>query len=85
MESWPVYARTLRDRYCKTVRRLRFKYAAENANVEAGMFCRYSDYTIQAVEMLDADEKINLELIVLLIRHVVLNEGVSSVSRGSSL
>lgn len=63
------------------LRRLRFKYAVRNANVEAGMFCRYSDDTIQAVEMLYADEKINLELIMILIRHIVLNEGVSSASR----
>lgn len=49
------------------------------------MSCRYSDDTVQAVEMLDSDEKIDLQLIVSLIRHVVLNEGVSSTTRGSSL
>lgn len=49
------------------------------------MSCRYSDDTIQAMEMLDSDEKIDLQLIVSLIRHVVLNEGVSSTTRGSSL
>lgn len=42
------------------------------------MFCRYSDDTISAVEMLDSDEKIDLDLIVSLIRHIVLNEDVSS-------
>lgn len=41
------------------------------------MFCRYSDDTIRAVEMLDGDEKIDLDLIVSLIRHIVLNEDVS--------
>uniref|UniRef100_A0A3B3WVP6 RNA helicase n=1 Tax=Poecilia mexicana TaxID=48701 RepID=A0A3B3WVP6_9TELE len=35
---------------------------------------RYSDSTIEAVEMLDTDEKIDLELILALIRHIVLNE-----------
>ncbi|KAF1394139.1 hypothetical protein PFLUV_G00023410 [Perca fluviatilis] len=35
---------------------------------------RYSDNTIEALEMLDNDEKIDLELIVALIRHIVLNE-----------
>lgn len=40
------------------------------------MFSRYSDGTIEAVEMLDTDEKIDLELILALIRHIVLNEGV---------
>ncbi|XP_075892371.1 ATP-dependent DNA/RNA helicase DHX36 [Nelusetta ayraudi] len=35
---------------------------------------RYSDDTISAVEMLDGDEKIDLDLIVSLIRHIVLNE-----------
>uniref|UniRef100_A0A8C9ZQG9 ATP-dependent DNA/RNA helicase DHX36 n=1 Tax=Sander lucioperca TaxID=283035 RepID=A0A8C9ZQG9_SANLU len=34
----------------------------------------YSDNTIEALEMLDNDEKIDLELIVALIRHIVLNE-----------
>lgn len=41
------------------------------------MFHRYSDDTIEAVEMLDSDDKIDLELIALLIRQIVLNEGVS--------
>ncbi|KAF7653747.1 hypothetical protein LDENG_00078630 [Lucifuga dentata] len=35
---------------------------------------RYSDNTIKVMEMLDNDEKIDLELIVTLIRHIVLNE-----------
>ncbi|XP_023258211.1 ATP-dependent RNA helicase DHX36-like, partial [Seriola lalandi dorsalis] len=35
---------------------------------------RYSDNTIAALEMLDNDEKIDLELILALIRHIVLNE-----------
>uniref|UniRef100_A0A8C4E6C3 RNA helicase n=1 Tax=Dicentrarchus labrax TaxID=13489 RepID=A0A8C4E6C3_DICLA len=35
---------------------------------------RYSDNTIEAVEMLDNDDKIDLELIVSLIRHIVLND-----------
>ncbi|KAG9273415.1 ATP-dependent RNA helicase DHX36 [Astyanax mexicanus] len=47
-ESWPCYARTLRD--------------------------RFSDSTINALEMMDEDDKINLDLIVALIRHIVLNE-----------
>ncbi|KAL7870259.1 hypothetical protein SRHO_G00077560 [Serrasalmus rhombeus] len=47
-ESWPSYARTLRD--------------------------RYSDSTIDALEMMDEDDKINLELIAALIRHIVMNE-----------
>lgn len=42
------------------------------------MFCRYSDDTIRAVEMLDSEEKIDLDLIVSLIRHIVLNADVSS-------
>lgn len=41
------------------------------------MFCRYSDDTIRAVEVLDNEEKIDLDLIVALIRHIVLNEDVS--------
>lgn len=40
---------------------------------------RYSDSTIQALEMLDSDEKIDLDLILALIRHIVLNEGVSVI------
>lgn len=40
-------------------------------------FHRYSVDTIETVEMLDNDEKIDLELIVALIRHIVLNEQVS--------
>ncbi|XP_072551465.1 ATP-dependent DNA/RNA helicase DHX36 [Salminus brasiliensis] len=47
-ESWPCYARTLRD--------------------------RFSDSTIDALEMMDEDDKINLDLIVALIRHIVMNE-----------
>ncbi|XP_060734335.1 ATP-dependent DNA/RNA helicase DHX36 [Tachysurus vachellii] len=47
-ESWPCFARTLRD--------------------------RFSDSTISTLEMMDEDDKINLELIVALIRHIVLNE-----------
>ncbi|CAK6963498.1 ATP-dependent DNA/RNA helicase DHX36 [Scomber scombrus] len=35
---------------------------------------RYSDRTIEALEILDSDEKINLELVMALIRHIVLNE-----------
>ncbi|TSK38403.1 ATP-dependent RNA helicase DHX36 [Bagarius yarrelli] len=35
---------------------------------------RFSDSTIEALEMIDEDDKINLELIVALIRHIVLNE-----------
>lgn len=35
---------------------------------------RYSDSTIDALEMMDDDDKINLELIVALIRHIVMNE-----------
>nr|XP_046245263.1 ATP-dependent DNA/RNA helicase DHX36 isoform X2 [Scatophagus argus] len=35
---------------------------------------RYSDNTIEALEMLDGDEKIDLQLILALIRHIVLNE-----------
>lgn len=40
---------------------------------------RYSDKTIEAVEMLDADEKIDLELILALIRYIVLNEGEGAI------
>uniref|UniRef100_A0A3Q3BBG8 RNA helicase n=1 Tax=Kryptolebias marmoratus TaxID=37003 RepID=A0A3Q3BBG8_KRYMA len=40
---------------------------------------RYSDSTIQALEMLDGDEKIDLELILALIRHIVLNEGEGAI------
>ncbi|KAM9734221.1 ATP-dependent DNA/RNA helicase DHX36 [Menidia menidia] len=35
---------------------------------------RYSQSTIETLEMLDTDDKIDLELIVALIRHIVLNE-----------
>ncbi|TMS07709.1 ATP-dependent RNA helicase DHX36 [Larimichthys crocea] len=35
---------------------------------------RYSDNTIQTLEMLDNDDKIDLELILALIRHIVLSE-----------
>ena len=41
------------------------------------MFFRYSDNTIETLELLDNDEKIDLELIVALIRHIVLKEEVS--------
>ncbi|KAL7879161.1 hypothetical protein AOLI_G00101350 [Acnodon oligacanthus] len=47
-ESWPCYARTLKD--------------------------RYSDSTIDALEMMDEDDKINLDLIAALIRHIVMSE-----------
>lgn len=47
-------------------------------NCMFGMFDRYSDATIEALEMLDNDEKIDLGLIVALIRHIVHNEQVSS-------
>lgn len=47
-------------------------------NYMFGVFDRYSDDTIEALEMLDNDEKIDLGLIVALIRHIVLNEQVSS-------
>lgn len=40
---------------------------------------RYSDDTIYALEKFDEDEKIDLELILALIRHIVLNDEVSSV------
>lgn len=40
------------------------------------MFYRYSDNTIETLEMLDNDDKIDLELIVTLIRHIVLKEEV---------
>lgn len=45
------------------------------------VFHRYSDDTIEAVETLDSDEKIDLELIASLIRQIVLNEGVSLMWR----
>lgn len=41
------------------------------------IFNRYSDNTIEALEMLDNDDKIDLELILALIRHIVLNDEVS--------
>ncbi|XP_051512420.1 ATP-dependent DNA/RNA helicase DHX36-like [Myxocyprinus asiaticus] len=47
-ESWPCYARTLKD--------------------------RFSVSTIDALEMMNDDDKINLELIVALIRHIVMHE-----------
>lgn len=43
------------------------------------MCFRHSDSVIEALEMLDGDEKIDLGLILALIRHIVLNEGVSVV------
>ncbi|KAG9348145.1 hypothetical protein JZ751_001880 [Albula glossodonta] len=51
-ESWPCYARTLRE--------------------------RYSDSTIDVLEAMDDDDKIDLALIVELIRYIVLNEDLSS-------
>lgn len=42
------------------------------------MIGRYSDSTIDTLEMMDDDEKINLELIVGLIRHIVMKEDVSA-------
>ncbi|KAI2653722.1 ATP-dependent DNA/RNA helicase DHX36 [Labeo rohita] len=39
---------------------------------------RYSDSTIDTLEMMDDDDKINLELIVALIRHIVMKEDVSA-------
>ncbi|XP_041118998.1 ATP-dependent DNA/RNA helicase DHX36 [Polyodon spathula] len=47
-ESWPSYARSLRD--------------------------RYSESTIDALEIMDNDDKLDLSLIVALIRHIVLKE-----------
>lgn len=41
------------------------------------VFYRYSDTTIEALEILDRDEKIDLDLILALIRYIVLNEEVS--------
>jgi len=41
------------------------------------MFYRYSSSTVEALEMLDSDEKIDLNLIVALIRHIVFNDEVS--------
>ncbi|XP_077104241.1 ATP-dependent DNA/RNA helicase DHX36 isoform X1 [Siphateles boraxobius] len=58
-ESWPCYARSLRD--------------------------RYSDSTIDTLAMIDDDEKINLELIVGLIRHIVMKEDVSTFPDGAIL
>ncbi len=42
------------------------------------MIGRYSDSTINALEMMDDDDKINLEFIVALIRHLVMKEDVSA-------
>lgn len=42
------------------------------------MIGRYSDSTTDALEMMDDDDKINLELIVALIRHIVMKEDVSA-------
>uniref|UniRef100_A0A7N6B5H0 RNA helicase n=1 Tax=Anabas testudineus TaxID=64144 RepID=A0A7N6B5H0_ANATE len=39
----------------------------------------YSDNTIAALEMLDNDDKIDLDLIVALIRHIVLNEDEGAI------
>lgn len=47
------------------------------------MIGRYSDSTIDALEMMDDDDKINLELIVALIRHIVRNEDVSPSRLGA--
>ncbi|XP_061072655.1 ATP-dependent DNA/RNA helicase DHX36 isoform X2 [Conger conger] len=52
-ESWPCFARTLRD--------------------------RYSDSTIDVLEAMDDDDKIDLALIVELIRHIVLNEDEGAI------
>lgn len=41
------------------------------------VFYRFSDTTIEALEILDRDEKIDLDLILALIRYIVLNEEVS--------
>lgn len=41
------------------------------------LFYRYSDNTIAALEILDNDDKIDLDLIVALIRRIVLSEDVS--------
>lgn len=49
------------------------------------MFHRYSDDTIEAVETLDSDDKVDLELIVSLIRQIVLSDGVSLMWRVSDL
>ncbi|KAM9801453.1 ATP-dependent DNA/RNA helicase DHX36 [Neosynchiropus ocellatus] len=40
---------------------------------------RYSDGTIAALEVLDSDEKIDLELILALIRHIVQNEDEGAI------
>ncbi|KAJ8280492.1 hypothetical protein GJAV_G00055500 [Gymnothorax javanicus] len=52
-ESWPCYARTLRN--------------------------RYSDSTIDVLEAMDDDDKIDLALIVELIRHIVMNEDEGAI------
>ncbi|KAJ8367818.1 hypothetical protein SKAU_G00078460 [Synaphobranchus kaupii] len=52
-ESWPCYARTLRD--------------------------RYSDSTVDVLEAMDDDDKIDLALIVELIRHIVLHEDEGAI------
>ncbi|KAG5269044.1 hypothetical protein AALO_G00197670 [Alosa alosa] len=52
-ESWPCYARTLRD--------------------------KYSDSTIDVMEMMDDDDRIDLDLIAALIRHIVLNEDEGAI------
>ncbi|KAL0973520.1 hypothetical protein UPYG_G00205200 [Umbra pygmaea] len=52
-DSWPCYARELRD--------------------------RYSDRTIDVLKMMDDDDKIDLDLIVELIRHIVLSEEEGAV------
>lgn len=87
MESWPCYARTLKDRYCKKGEKLQVylcslgvlikKKTKKKPHSHRSMFHRYSDETIEAVEMLDSDDKIDLELIASLIRQIVLYEGVS--------
>lgn len=78
MESWPCYARTLKDRYYKMGRRFRFNdVVLLQHNIYIIMFYRYSEDTIEALETLDSDDKIDLELIVSLIRQIVLNVGVS--------
>ena len=42
------------------------------------MIGRFSDSTIDVMEMMDDDDKIDLELIVELIRHIVMKEDVST-------
>ena len=41
------------------------------------VICRYSDNTIEVLEMLDEDDNIDLDLILALITHIVTKEEVS--------